>query len=572
MTTKPADRAPRRWLAAALLAVLALAAATGTCVLTYPQLEPDDYRFLMTIQDSADGRIGLLQASVLENRWDHLWWIEPTEAVRFFRPMLVGSYALDRALTGGTAAVMLGTNLLLHGAVVVLVALLAFRVVRTPWAAFAASVLYAAFAFHAETMWYVAGRNETLAALGFFGALLLHDGPSRTRRWLVLPCYAFALLSKELTIGLPILCMAWDVLVLGRHVTWRSALVHDRWLWLGHAAVAGGVFWLRSIAVPPGSGLVFPYFVVPWHPGFGGHVVTGVRNYLENLAIAQHTLPFMQPAHYAEFTTLGGTALGVAGLAALAFGLRRDRCARWAGLLVLVTWLPIAVVYLCERYLVLPAAGVALGVGLAFARARRWRWLAGAVLVAWIAHQATWQFRKNENISQRPRDATVLRHFLVPHAAALSQAKAVYLLDFPGGTVHAQFAAAQVRHALGNARLPVHVLTTYPMAAGRATGFDVARVDARTIELMSGAPFVVAERALFPCTPLRTGTIVDRPGAGVVAEVVAGDGEAVTRLRLRLAHPIAECVLLRWLPPTPFPAGRPHGVIAAGGRLVQLRP
>lgn len=574
MIPQPADdRHQRRWLVAALLAVVAIAAAAGGCVLAVPQLEPDDYRFLMTIENVAAGRTGWLSASVLENRWDHLWWIAPTDAVRFFRPTLVGSYALDRALFGGTPAAMLATNLVLHVLACWLVVALAFRVMRAPWAAFAASGLYAAFAFHAETMWYVAGRNETLAGLGFCAALLLHDSGNARRRWLALPCYVFALLSKELTIGLPLVCLCWDVQVRGRHARWRDALRGNRWLWLAYAAVAGGVLVLRTIVVPAGSGLVFPYFVAPWHPGFAGHVVAGVRNYVENLTQAQLTLPFLQPDRYGEFTTPHGSLLAFAGLLVLAIALRGERRARWAGLLVLVSWLPTSIVYLSERYLVLPAVGVALAVGLAIARAnRRAAWLLAAGLVVWGTHQGSWQFRKNEQISHRARGTTVLRQQLAAHAPALQAAKAVYLLDFPGGTIHAQFAGDQVRHFAGRLDLPVHVLTTFPMRLGRADQVGVTRDGEHTIRLASASPFAVGDTELFAPVPLHSGTIVDRPAAGVVAEVAAGDGTLVTSVRFTLAHPLGDCLLLRWLPPQPFPSGTLPAAIAASGRLVRVRP
>jgi hypothetical protein len=570
--TGPAPAAGR-WRLATLLAIAVLVAGTGGSVLATPQLEPDDYRFLVTLENLASGRIGWLAASVVENRWDHLWWLEAPDAVRFFRPGLVGSYWLDHVLHGGSARGLLLTNLILHAGTCAALALLAFRLVRAPAWAFAASVLYAAFACHAETMWYVAGRNETLAALACFGGLLLHGSDRRRLRCCAPIAYAFALLSKELTLGLPLLCLLWDVQVRERWPTWRAALVGDRWLWCGYVGVALGVAALRNAALPAGPNLVFPYFVAPWHPGFPGHVLAAVRNYAENLAIARLTLPFLQPERYAEFTSVGGTAVAAGGLVALVAALWRERRARWAAALALVTWLPTSVVYTSERYLVMPAAGLALAVGLAGARAGgRWRWIAALLLAGWGLHQTTWLYRKNAEISHRVRDAAALRLHLRQHGDALRDAKAVCLLDLPGGTLHAQFAAVQVRHATGRLDLPVHVLTTYPMARGRDAGFDVLRRDGRTIELRSQAPFAVAGPGLFPPVPLRSGTIVDRAATGVVAEVVAGDGERATALRFTLPCPLADCVLLRWLPPSPYPAGAPHGVIAAAGRMVRVRP
>jgi hypothetical protein len=571
--TDLAALAHRRWFCGTVLAVLALVAATSLCLLGHPQLEPDDYRFLTTLQERAAGRISPWQAGVLENRWDHLWWIADTDAVRFFRPTLIASYWLDVTWLGGSAGALLRTNLVLHAAVCVLVTVLAFRLLRLPIAACAASLLYAAFACHAETLWYVAGRNETLAALGFLGAVLLHDSAQPRRRWLALPCFLFALLSKELTLGLPLLCVAWNVQVRRRQPTWRAALVADRWLWLGCLGVIAVAFVLRRTAMPGGSELVFPYFVAPWRPEFAGHVVAGLRNYLENLGTAQLTVPFLQPAQYATSTSLLGTIAVFAGLGQLVPPLWREPRARWAALLALGTWLPVSVVYISERYLVLPAVGLALAVGLLLERARGpWRIIVGLAVLVWIGHQSVWLHAKNLNVSGRPRDSLALQQLVDRVQKPLRAARAIYFVDFPGGTIHAQFAGVQVRHMLGAPDVPVHVLTTFPMNTGRSGELQLRRVATDTLELAAAAELVPPLDVPFAATPQEPGTVVARTAVGAKVQIVASDGGRATRLHCRLPRPLDDCTFVRWLPPEPFFAGAPHGVLASHGQFVLVNP
>ncbi len=75
------------WLIASFVCSLIIVAITARPVFTIPQLEPDDYRYLHQVQLLDQNFFGnIINASVVENHWDHLWWIDVKENVRFFRP------------------------------------------------------------------------------------------------------------------------------------------------------------------------------------------------------------------------------------------------------------------------------------------------------------------------------------------------------------------------------------------------------------------------------------------------------------------------------------------------------
>jgi hypothetical protein len=45
-----------------------------------------------------------MERALVENRWDHLWWIADRDPVRFWRPTVLASFAVDRAIWGRRAS------------------------------------------------------------------------------------------------------------------------------------------------------------------------------------------------------------------------------------------------------------------------------------------------------------------------------------------------------------------------------------------------------------------------------------------------------------------------------------
>ena len=65
------------WSLAALVGTTLVVLATAGVVLESPRLEPDDYRYLELIREQrGEPSADLRRALVVENRWDHLWWME----------------------------------------------------------------------------------------------------------------------------------------------------------------------------------------------------------------------------------------------------------------------------------------------------------------------------------------------------------------------------------------------------------------------------------------------------------------------------------------------------------------
>src|SRR5262249_43374502 len=82
----------------------------------------------------------------------------------YYRPVVLPSFALDRAVFGGAPWGFHLTNLLLHVAAAWLVLRLAEAVGLGAGAAFAAAALFLAHPVQTEAVTYVSGRTDVLAA------------------------------------------------------------------------------------------------------------------------------------------------------------------------------------------------------------------------------------------------------------------------------------------------------------------------------------------------------------------------------------------------------------------------
>jgi hypothetical protein len=535
------------------------------------QLDPDDYRYLDLVGQLRAGRVDLLSACIVENRWDHLWWIDSTDVVRFFRPALVLSFLADDLAHGGSIQGLLATNAMLYLGACLLAAALLLRLLRRGLAAGLAAAWFAGCAAHAETIWYVSGRNETLAAIGLFAALLLHGSEGR-RRWLAVPCYALALLAKELTLPFPLLALAFDRLVSARAPTWRQCLRGRAGLYAAYVAVALAYLAARQsvLAAAGGTALVFPYFVSPARAGFLAHVWRQFRSYGENLLLGSITPPFLHAEEVGEYTSIGGTVLAAAVLLAAVIGLRRDPRTWWLALLAVTTWLPTSVVYVCERYLFVPSFAVAGAAGLAAARAPL---AAGFAVLLWGAHQTSVLEWKNRVTSQTPHQGLGLHALVAALQPRLPAGKPVYALNLPADLFGAQFFGSLVRRVLGDPARVCHVLTISPENWFDLRSMDVRRVAADAVEVR-GAPVLMRrhDHLQFPQVSLATGTRVERSRAGCAAHVLQGEPTHCQAVRFQLPLPLDECVLVRFVPPPPPPLPMTRGELIRAGRLEVLRP
>lgn len=287
------------------------------------------------------------------------------------------------------------TGLLLHAAVTFFVTLLAWTLLREAprrgEGALAAGLIFALHPIHVETVAWIPGRIDSLAALFLIPALLLglrylerKEGAALAGAGALL---FLALLSKEVAFSALILLPALYLLAPpGREALLKAGRRPALALGLVFLAAMGGYFILRSAM---GAGVGSPRLY---------DFSTSIPRLFSALALyfQKSLIPWPQLNFISELPGLGFTLLlWSAALAALAFALWRWRAgfslyllaALWFGATLapalLVTVLQDSPFAAAERYLYLPSIGLSLWAGAALAQSREKRW--NTALLAGIA-------------------------------------------------------------------------------------------------------------------------------------------------------------------------------------------
>lgn len=325
----------------------------------------------------------------------------PQWTYAYYRPMVVLSYLLDQALFGrGTASGPHVTNVLCHllatSAVWLLARRLLQRLATDEVAALVAATLFAVHPIHTESVSWVTGRSDVLAAMFLVPSLLLLlrwvDTGSLLAFALAPVSFLLACLSKE--VALSGLLLAPAVVLAARAagsrpVSRRIALRS----WLGAAAawLGAAVLYLalRRAAGTQGAALD------------AGSVVDLVVRLLRALGYYLGKLVWPWPqSHFVSWdmvpALLPAVIVTAVALLAMILAWRRRDLPRSAGALLGIAWILIALAPalaiaatsvaatpVAERYLYLPSVGLVLMGGIAYdAAASRLRPLVAGALAA----------------------------------------------------------------------------------------------------------------------------------------------------------------------------------------------
>src|SRR4029077_6975427 len=181
----------------------------------------------------------LIQQSWRLHHWAELpsllvsqFWSEVGEASHYYRPLTTLTFFLDVQVWGLQPFGFHLTNVLAHVAVTLAVLAVARRVTGGELAAVISALAFALQPLHAESVSFVSGRTDVLAALFCLLALLAYDRGRDQPRWSWTACslgaYLLALLAKEVAITLPAVLALWDWRVRGdlrdRRAAWRGAV------------------------------------------------------------------------------------------------------------------------------------------------------------------------------------------------------------------------------------------------------------------------------------------------------------------------------------------------------------
>ncbi|MDH5589837.1 MAG: hypothetical protein OEZ37_07300 [Gemmatimonadota bacterium] len=430
-------------------------------------------------------------------------------------------------------------------------------------------------ACHAETLWYVAGRTDSLAALFFLAALVMHARlPERAGPALLLPVAAFALalLTKETAVALPLVAVMWDRWTEGG---WRELRGRVP-VYGAYAGTLVAYLVLRGWTLGSGMDWVFPYLMDPSDPGFPLHLWTGARSYAENLFAGAITLPFLQADQLSSWTSPFGLGVAAAAMGTIGVTLRKDP--RFHILLVMAvgSWLPTAIAYVSERYLYLPSAALAGAVALLLsstrARPALFRVLA-VLVVVWGGHQAMNLRNKHRIVASLPyRTAAVVERLFAPIRDDIPPGADVVWLDFPFDWVSAQFMEQLLRVEFDDPGLKLSILTHVPVGRDIPERLVLTRPTPVTLRAHRSTGVTSRGESLFRWVDCDPGAVIRRSALPFEATIVEGSEEVCSTVDFRFETSLDEKVVI-WFRPdkpvVPHPTGR---VVDGSLQILEVPP
>ena len=355
-------------LALAVLAALVFAPAIGG-----PWIF-DDHPLI-----ESNAQVHTLAAAKTWFTTDFWYGIDVANRLRYWRPLITATYAIDWHISGGHPLQFHITNTLAH----VGVTLLAFATLRrwtsTSWAAFAAAALWAVHPTKAENVAWIAGRTDVLCMLFL---LVAAAGMARRHRGALAAGIALealgttgAYMCKEQAVILPVFAAVEAWVALGRPPLDRAAVRPLLRAIVPQTAIAVGYMAVRAVVMPIAS---------PATLSLGDHARAVLETYgrFLSLVFAPHALSIqhalVRPQNGAFVYSTAYVVLGAVGfLATLALivALRRRAPAVSLGiafwLATIAPTLNIAQTsqqtLVAERFLYVPTLGLALVLAVALA-------------------------------------------------------------------------------------------------------------------------------------------------------------------------------------------------------------
>jgi hypothetical protein len=310
------------------------------------------------------------------------------------RPLSALTFMIDGRLWGADSFGYHLTNICLHVVCSSVVLLIGLQVFERDWVkALGAALLFALHPTPSRAVVWVSGRVDLLSAAGFllaFYAFIKYRNQPAAR-WLAVAWagYAFGVFSKESSLLMPLVAIAWDVFRIPRRPS-PAALGAP---YLGWAVVLGFYLYCRSFGVEP---------IVEARVGsIRASDVIGVLGqraavYAAAMFLPSSTLGQLEPAVTPHLPLLTAAAV-LAAIAVIGWivhgGADRERSGRvlvfYAVAWPLVTVAPLVITYLSVRHLYPATAGFALATiaALSYVRRPRVRFTAAVIVISTAAAQ-----------------------------------------------------------------------------------------------------------------------------------------------------------------------------------------
>jgi Flp pilus assembly protein TadD len=306
-----------------------------------------------------------------------------------YRPLRTASHVIDYVFFGLNPAGFRAINIALHILNGTLVFFLFRTLLRNPRPALLAAILFAVHPIQTESVAYISGRRDLLFAVFYLAGFACYVRYRETDRarylFLAGSGYLLSLLSKEMAITLPVLCIGYDVVRLvpvadgeSPISPWRAAVQGVR-----TAVQRYKVSYTVGAAVLLFLAWYYVYRVNPSHQqamyggGLGPTLMTSARIVVHYIKLLLFPITLNADYSFDAFPVSRSLAdprglVAFAILGAVGWGLvRLLPSARWAafgGLWFFITLLPVSQIIphhemMAEHYLYLPSAGFFLAAG-----------------------------------------------------------------------------------------------------------------------------------------------------------------------------------------------------------------
>jgi len=238
-------------------------------------------------------------STILENPHLDGWQTFVGHLDHMVRPVLYGTFLLDRSLYGNNAAGYHLLNLLLHLGSGLLVYLILTRAGKdeTPSVPFWTALVFLIHPITTETVTYISGRASGLMAFFYLFAFFLYikaseqpDAGSLRRLYLsgAVVSFLLSLGSKETAVTFPLALMLWDLLIrrlrgtllrttiLSGHLPFwivlllvaAWALLHPRYTALAQFSFTLRPFWDNALSELHAMAYALLLFYTPWNQNF----------------------------------------------------------------------------------------------------------------------------------------------------------------------------------------------------------------------------------------------------------------------------------------------------------------
>lgn len=294
---------------------------------------------------------------------------DPSDTSGYYRPISFLSMWVNDPVGQPTPFLYHLFNVLVHGTNCVLVFLLLQKLLPSGRGAFPGGMLFALHPVHAESVAFISGRTDLMAALFGLAAALLwvnsRKGPWRWTSYLAgMVAFALACLSKEIAFVLPVALFSWITMSGQPLPSGRKGFSRRDLVWIGGMFLILGILLfirlevlgigLRSSSL--GSGPAIPALLKT----VGANVATYLRLLMFPWPLAVYYPPSELQLSY--FNLL--VALGVLGSGALLAGRHHRRLGISALLWTVVFLGPVSGVIglglsdIAERFCYLPSVGI----------------------------------------------------------------------------------------------------------------------------------------------------------------------------------------------------------------------